>query len=235
VTALGLRFGAGIGSDWRIVTMSYAINLVVVIGSGTMGGGIAAQVADAGIAVYLPDIAPSALSPDEVKRGLKLDHPRVRNRIVAAALDRLKKLKPAAFFTSPAAGLLTIGKLTDNFAWVGEGDWIVEAIIEDLAAKRELVARIEQVRKPHSIVSSNTSGLPIGAIAAEAAADFKAHFLGTHFFNPPRYMKLLEVIPTPETNPEITRFMAEFGERRLGKGVVICTFSALTFSIHRAT
>ena len=202
--------------------MSYAINRVVVIGSGTMGGGIAAQVANAGIPVYLLDIAPSALSPDEVKRGLKLDHPKVRNRIVAAALDRLKKLKPAAFFTSPAAELLTIGNLTDNFAWVGEGDWMVEAIIEDLAAKRELVARIEQVRKPHSIVSTNTSGLPIGAIAAEASADFKAHFLGTHFFNPPRYMKLLEVIPTPETDPEIIQFMTTFGERRLGKGVVIC-------------
>jgi 3-hydroxyacyl-CoA dehydrogenase len=202
--------------------MGYAINRVVVIGSGTMGGGIAAQVANAGIPVYLLDIAPSALSPDEVKRGLKLDHPKVRNRIAAAALDRLKKLKPAAFFTSPAAELLTIGNLTDNFAWVGEGDWIVEAIIENLAAKRELVARIEQVRKPHSIVSSNTSGLPIGAIAAEASADFKAHFLGTHFFNPPRYMKLLEVIPTPETDPEITQFMTTFGERRLGKGVVIC-------------
>jgi len=161
--------------------MSYAINRVVVIGSGTMGGGIAAQVANAGLPVYLLDIAPGELTPEEEKRGLQLDHPKVRNRIVAAALDRLKKAKPAAFFTPQAAELVTIGNLADNFGWVGEGDWIVEAIVEDLAAKRELVARIEQGRKPNSIVSSNTSGLPIGAIAAAASADFKAHFLGTHF------------------------------------------------------
>jgi 3-hydroxyacyl-CoA dehydrogenase len=202
--------------------MTYAINRVVVIGSGTMGGGIAAQVANAGRPVYLLDIAPNELTPEEEKRGLKLDHPRVRNRIVTAALDRLKKAKPAAFFTPQAAELVTVGNLEDNFAWVGEGDWIVEAIVENLAAKRELVARIEQVRKPNSIVSSNTSGLPIGAITAAASADFKAHFLGTHFFNPPRYMKLLEVIPTPETDPKITEFMTAFGGRRLGKGVVIC-------------
>jgi 3-hydroxyacyl-CoA dehydrogenase len=202
--------------------MSYAINRVVVIGSGTMGGGIAAQVANAGLPVYLLDIAPGQLTPEEEKRGLKLDHPKVRNRIVAAALDRLKKAKPAAFFTPQAAELVTIGNLEDNFAWVGEGDWIVEAIVENLPAKRELVARIEQRRKPNSIVSSNTSGLPIGAIAAAAAADFKAHFLGTHFFNPPRYMKLLEVIPTPETDPKITEFMTAFAERCLGKRVVIC-------------
>jgi 3-hydroxyacyl-CoA dehydrogenase len=202
--------------------MSYAINRVVVIGSGTMGGGIAAQLANAGLPVYLLDIAPTELTPEEEKRGLKLDHSKVRNRIVAAALDRLKKSKPAAFFTSQTAHLVTIGNLEDNFAWVGEGDWIVEAIVENLPAKRELVARIEQVRKPNSIVSSNTSGLPIGAIAAAASADFKAHFLGTHFFNPPRYMKLLEVIPTTETDQKITEFITSFGERRLGKGVVIC-------------
>jgi 3-hydroxyacyl-CoA dehydrogenase len=202
--------------------MGYAINRVVVIGSGTMGGGIAAHVANAGIPVYLLDIAPRELTPEEEKRGLKLEHPQVRNRIVALSLERLKKSKPAAFFTPQTAELITIGNVEDNFQWVREADWIVEAIIENLSAKRELVARIDEVRKPQSIVSSNTSGLPIAAIAAEASADFKAHFLGTHFFNPPRYMKLLEVIPTGETTPEITRFIADFAERRLGKGVVIC-------------
>jgi 3-hydroxyacyl-CoA dehydrogenase len=202
--------------------MSYAINRVVVIGSGTMGGGIAAHVANAGIPVYLLDIAPTELTPDEEKRGLRLDAPAVRNRIVAASLERLKKSRPAAFFTPEAAALLTVGNLEDNFDWVSEADWIVEAIVEQLAPKQELVARIERVRKPGSIVSSNTSGLPIAAIASEASADFKAHFLGTHFFNPPRYMKLLEVIPTKETLAEITAFITEFAERRLGKGVVIC-------------
>lgn len=202
--------------------MSYAIKRVVVIGSGTMGGGIAAHVANAGIPVYLLDIAPSELTPEEEKRSVSIDSVQVRNRIVAASLERLKKSKPAAFFTPDVAELVTIGNLEDNFDWVGEADWIVEAILEQLEPKQQLFARIEKIRKPRSIVSSNTSGLPIASIAAHASADFKAHFLGTHFFNPPRYMKLLEVIPTLETRPEITRFMTEFAERRLGKGVVIC-------------
>ncbi|MCA1603117.1 MAG: 3-hydroxyacyl-CoA dehydrogenase family protein, partial [Acidobacteria bacterium] len=202
--------------------MSYAINRVVVIGSGTMGGGIAAHVANAGIPVYLLDIAPQELTPEEEQRGLNIDHPQVRNRIVNASLERLKKSKPAAFFMPEAAQLVTVGNLEDNFEWVGEGDWIVEVIVEQLQPKRELMARIERVRKPHSIVSSNTSGLPIAAIAAEGSPDFKAHFLGTHFFNPPRYMKLLEVIPTRETKPEVIEFMTDFAERRLGKGVVVC-------------
>jgi 3-hydroxyacyl-CoA dehydrogenase len=202
--------------------MSYRINRVVVIGSGTMGGGIAAHVANAGIPVYLLDVAPRELTPEEEKHGLKLEDACVRNRIVNASLERLKKSKPAAFFTVETAELVTIGNLEDNFEWVGEADWIVEAIVEQLEPKRELFARIENVRKARSIVSSNTSGLPIAAISAKCSADFKANFIGTHFFNPPRYMKLLEVIPTAETLPEITAFMAEFAERRLGKGVVIC-------------
>lgn len=202
--------------------MSYSINRVVVIGSGTMGGGIAALVANAGIPVYLLDIAPRELTPEEVARGLKLDSPPVRNRIVAASFERLKKATPPAFATPETAQLVTIGNLEDNFEWIGEGDWIVEAIIERLEPKRELMARIERVRKPGSIVSSNTSGLPIASIAANASIDFKAHFLGTHFFTPPRYMKLLEVIPTRETKPEVVEFMTDFAERCLGKGVIIC-------------
>ena len=181
--------------------MSYAINRVAVIGSGTMGGGIAAHVANTGIPVYLLDVAPQELTDQEKKRGLNLDHPQVRNRIVNTSLERLKKSKPAAFFTPEAAGLVTAGNLEDNFDWVGDADLIVEAIVENLEAKRELIARIDKVRKPGSIVSSNTSGLPIADLAAEASADLKAHFLGTHFFNPPRYMKLLEMIPTKETKP----------------------------------
>ncbi len=202
--------------------MSYSIKRVVVIGSGTMGGGIAAHAANAGLAVHLLDVAPKGLTPEEEKRGLKLDSPAVRNRIVNAALERLKKSRPPAFFTPEAAALVTVGNLEDDFGRVGEGDWIVEAIVEQLQPKRELMARIERVRKPGSIVTSNTSGLPISSIAAEASPDFKAHFLGTHFFNPPRYMKLLEVIPTAETKPEVVELMTEFAERRLGKGVVLC-------------
>jgi 3-hydroxyacyl-CoA dehydrogenase len=200
----------------------YTINRVVVIGAGTMGGGIAAHVANAGIPVYLLDLAPRELTPEEERRGLQLDAPEVRNRIVNAAFARLKKSQPAAFFTPETADLITVGNLEDNFDWVSLGDWIVEVIVEQLHPKRELVTRIDKVRKPKSIVSSNTSGLPINAIAAECSTDFKAHFLGTHFFTPPRYMKLLEVIPSEQTNPAVTAFMIDFAERRLGKGVVVC-------------
>jgi 3-hydroxyacyl-CoA dehydrogenase len=181
--------------------MSRVIQRLVVIGSGTMGGGIAAHFANAGIPVYLLDIS---------------------REIVAASFERMKKAKPPAFFTTEVAERITIGSLDQNETWIAEGDWIIEAIIEELPAKHELVKRIDRLRKPDSIVSTNTSGLPIAKIAAEASADFKAHFLGTHFFNPPRYMKLLEVIPTNETKPEVTSFVRDFAERRLGKGVVIC-------------
>jgi 3-hydroxyacyl-CoA dehydrogenase len=202
--------------------MSYHIKRAVVIGSGTMGGGIAAHLANAGVPVYLLDVAPSGLTAEERARGLALEDPRVRNRVVNASLERLRKSKPAAFFTPEAAELVTVGNLEDDFGRVGEADLIVEAIVEELGPKRELFARVERARKPGSIVASNTSGLPINAIAAGLSEDFKAHFLGTHFFNPPRYMKLLEVIPTAETRPDIVSFVIDFAGRRLGKGVVVC-------------
>jgi 3-hydroxyacyl-CoA dehydrogenase len=202
--------------------MSYAINRVVVVGAGTMGGGIAAHVANAGVPVYLLDMAPLKLTPEEEGRGLALGDTEVRNRVVNAALERLKTKTPPAFFTPDVAELVTVGNLDDNFEWVREADWIVEAVVEELEPKRQLFARIEQVRRPRSIVSSNTSGLPIADISAHLSADFKAHFLGTHFFNPPRYMQLLEVIPTEATRPEVTEFITDFAERRLGKSVVVC-------------
>lgn len=177
--------------------MTYTIARAVVIGSGTMGGGIAAHFANAGIPVYLLDV-------------------------VEPPLDRIKKHKPPAFFTADAAALITAGTLDEHEQWIAEGDWILEAIVENLDAKRDLVARIDRLRKKGSIVSSNTSGLPIAQIAANASNDFKRHFLGTHFFNPPRYMKLLEVIPTRDTAAEVLRFVRDFGAQRLGKGVVVC-------------
>ncbi|MEO8381947.1 MAG: 3-hydroxyacyl-CoA dehydrogenase/enoyl-CoA hydratase family protein [Acidobacteriota bacterium] len=176
--------------------MSHTITRVVVIGAGTMGGGIAASFANAGIPVYLMDIA------------------------WQGALDRLKKHKPPPFATPETADLVTVGPLNDE--WIAEADWILEAVFEQMDVKRELLARLDQHRKPGSIVTSNTSGLPISQISSETSADFKAHFLGTHFFNPPRYMKLLEIIPTPHTRPEITELVREFAEHRLGKSVVFC-------------
>ncbi len=202
--------------------MSYRIDRAVVIGAGTMGAAIAAHLANVGIPVYLLDIVPDRLTPDEEKRGLALDHPAVRNRIVNAGLERAKKARPANFVTETAVERVTTGNLEDNFDWIGQADLIIEAIVEHLPTKQALMARIEAVRKPGSIVTSNTSGLPIASIAEGRSDDFRAHFLGTHFFNPPRYLKLLEVIPTADTAPEVRDFIVRFGERTLGKGIVVC-------------
>lgn len=202
--------------------MSYAINRVTVIGAGTMGAAIAAHVANAGIPVYLLDIAARELTPDERARGLTTDHPAVRNRIVDQGWQRCLMARPPSLFVPGLADNVTTGNLEDNLDRVGKADWIVEAIVEQLELKRQIMARIEAVRKPGSIVSTNTSGIPIREIAAGRSTDFKAHFLGTHFFNPPRYLRLLEIIPTAETRPEIVEFMKQFGARTLGKGVVVC-------------
>jgi 3-hydroxyacyl-CoA dehydrogenase len=202
--------------------VSQTIKRVAVIGAGTMGGGIAAVVANAGLAVYLLDVAPTELTIEEQRAGLTLEDRPVRNRIVEALFDRLKKRQPAAFLTPETADLVTIGNLEDDFDWIADADWIVEAVVEQLEPKRALMARIESKRKPGSIISSNTSGLPIASIGDEASEDFKQHLLGTHFFNPPRYMKLLEIIPTQHTNAEVIRTISDFATEKLGKGVVIC-------------
>ena len=202
--------------------MRLHINAVAVIGAGTMGAGIAAHVANAGLPVVLLDIVPSELTPEEKAKGLSLDHPLVRNRIVQAGLDRARKARPASFMSQAAERLITVGNIEDDFDKIAEADWIVEAIIEKLAPKQTMMARIEAVRKPSSIVTTNTSGLPIASIAAGRSVDFKKNFLGAHFFNPPRYLKLLEIIPTAETDPAIIERIAHFGEEVLGKGVVYC-------------
>jgi len=202
--------------------MTYAINRVAVIGAGTMGATIAAHLSNAGLAVYLLDIVPRELTPKEEAKGLTLDHPAVRNRIANEGWQRCLKARPAPLFAKDVAERVTVGNLEDNLNWLGQADWIVEVVVERLDIKQELMARIEGIRKPGSIVSTNTSGIPINQIAAGRSDDFKAHFLGTHFFNPPRYLKLLEIIPHKQTKPEIVAFMKELGTRTLGKGVVIC-------------
>ncbi len=176
--------------------MSYEINRAVVIGAGTMGAAIAGHLANAGIPVTLLDIVPPDLKPAE------MTNPKARNRIVQAGFDRLVKTKPDNLFSSETANLIKLGNLEDDFeAAVSTADWIIEVIVEKLEMKRALMARIDAVRrKPGednragSLVTSNTSGLPIHAIAEGCSLDFRQHFMGTHFFNPPRYMKLIEVI-----------------------------------------
>ncbi|MGA8223625.1 MAG: 3-hydroxyacyl-CoA dehydrogenase NAD-binding domain-containing protein [Candidatus Acidiferrales bacterium] len=201
--------------------MKRRIEKVAVIGAGTMGARIAAHLANAGVPCYLLDIVPPELNAAEKAKGLTLQSPAVRNRIVLAGFDAVKKSRPAAFFTPETARLVTPGNLEDNLAWCGEVDWIMEAVAENLEIKRSVFARIETVRKPGTIVTSNTSGLPIHLIAEGRSEDFQQHWAGTHFFNPPRYMKLMELIPGPKTRPDVLNALNEFCDYRLGKGVVV--------------
>jgi len=171
--------------------------------------------------VVLLDIAPTELTPEEQAKGLTLESKVVRNRIVTMLFDRVKKSRPAALFTPERAEQIKLGNLADDLDLIADADWIVEVIVEQLEPKRQLIERIEQVRKPGSIVSSNTSGIPIAAIAEGRSAEFRQHFLGTHFFNPPRYLHLLEVIPTRDTLPAVVEAIRQFADHQLGKGVVL--------------
>src|ERR1700740_1180212 len=200
--------------------MKRRIEKAAVLGAGTMGARIAAHLANAGIPCFLLDILPAELNADEKRKGLTLESSAVRNRIVLAGLEAAKRARPGAFFTPETARLVTPGNLQDNIAWCGQVDWIIEAVAENLEIKRNLFTRVEAVRKPGTIVTSNTSGLPIHMIAEGRSEDFQQHWAGTHFFNPPRYMKLVELIAGPKTRPEVLETLDEFCDRRLGKGVV---------------
>lgn len=202
--------------------MGYQIQHAVVIGSGTMGGAIAAHLANIGVRVHLLDIVPGHLTPDEKKLGLTLADEAVRNRIASRGLQAALNSKPASFYTERAADLIHIGNLDDHFDVIQKADWVIEVIIENLEIKKNLMERVDQARRPDSIISTNTSGIPVGEIASGRSESFNKHFLGTHFFNPPRYLKLLEIIPTEYTSSNVVEFMKHFGEYRLGKGVVIC-------------
>jgi 3-hydroxyacyl-CoA dehydrogenase len=182
---------------------------VAILGAGTMGARIAAHFANAGVPSYLLDIVP----PDA-------DGP-ARNKIAAAGLEAAKKSKPAAFFEPGLARLVTIGNFEDDLKRLSEADWIIEAVVENLDIKRALLKKVEAIRKPGTIVSTNTSGLPVGKIAEGFSDDFRKSWLGTHFFNPPRYMRLLELIPTPETDRAALDAVTHFSNVNLGKGVVL--------------
>ena len=190
------------------------IRKAAVIGSGVMGGGIAALLASAGIKTLLLDIVPPDLDDAE-----KSD-PVARNRIAKKGLDTVLMTQPALFMQPKDADLISIGNLEDDFDQLAQCDWIIEVVVENLKIKQALLGRIDPVRKPDAIVSSNTSGIPLNRMSQGLSEGFRQHFLGTHFFNPVRYMKLLEIIPGEETLPEVLSFMADFGERILGKGIV---------------
>ena len=207
--------------------MTKRIEKVAVLGAGTMGARISAHLANAGVPSYLLDIVP----PDA-------DGP-ARNRIAATGLEAATESKPAAFFDPSLAKLVTVGNFEDDLNKLSEVNWIIEAVVEDLELKRSLLRKVEAVRKPGTIITTNTSGLPVAKIVEGFPDEFRRHWFGTHFFNPPRYMRLLELIPTPDADPAAMDVIAHFCDLHLGKGVVhakdtpnfianrIGTFSAL--------
>src|SRR5271154_4083892 len=193
--------------------MKLRIEKAAVLGAGTMGSRIAAHLANAGLPCILLDIVPPDLKPGAPAGD--------RNKIVSAGLEAAKKSKPAAFFTPSLVEKVSIGNFEDDLTRCAEADWIIEVVAENLEIKRKLLTRVAEFRKPGAIVTTNTSGLPVHLIAQGMSEEFQQHWAGTHFFNPPRYMKLVEVIPAPRTSPEVLETLTAFCDRRLGKGVVV--------------
>src|SRR5882757_11168457 len=193
-------------------TASRQIRRVAVLGAGTMGSRIAAHIANAGVPVVLLDIVPAGIAADAPKAQ--------RNAVVLGALDGLKKAKPAAFYAVDSARLLALGNFEDDLALIADCDWIIEVVAENLEIKLALLDKVQQHRRSGSILTTNTSGIPIASIAAGLSAEAKPHFFGTHFFNPPRYMRLLEIIPTPDSDAADVATVAHFCDQRLGKTIV---------------
>ena len=197
------------------------INKVAVIGSGIMGSGIACHFANIGVEVLLLDIVPGELSEKEQAKGLTLEDKVVRNRIVNDALAKAIKSKPAPLYHKNFASRITTGNLEDDIAKVGQVDWIIEVVVERLDIKKQVFENLEKHRKPGTLITSNTSGIPIKFMSEGRSEDFQAHFCGTHFFNPARYLKLFEIIPGPKTKPEVLDFLNGYGEQFLGKTSVV--------------
>jgi 3-hydroxyacyl-CoA dehydrogenase len=199
--------------------MKRRINKAAVIGSGIMGSGIAAHLAGIGLEVLLLDIAPKELLPEEA--GLSLTDSRVKNRIVNAALKKSLSSKPSPIYHADFARRIQTGNLEDDLAKIADVDWIIEVVVERLDIKKQVFESIEKYRKPGTLVSSNTSGIPIHLMSEGRSEDFQQHFCGTHFFNPARYLKLLEIIPGPKTKKDVVDFFSDYGSRFLGKRVVV--------------
>ena len=202
--------------------MNRHIKRVAVLGSGVMGSRIACHFANIGCEVVLLDIVPNEMTPDEAKKGLTLESKAVRNRIVDVALQFALKSNPSPIYRKSFASRIITGNFEDDLSKISSCDWIIEVVIERLDIKLQLFEKVEKYRTPGTLISSNTSGIPIHLMTEGRSEDFKAHFCGTHFFNPPRYLQLLEIIPTPHTKPEIIDFLMDYGMRYLGKKTVLC-------------
>ncbi len=202
--------------------MKRTIRKVAIIGSGVMGSRIACHFAGIGVQVLLLDIVPAALNEAEQAKGLSLNDKQVRNRIVNDALQATLKSKPSAVYTKNVAQHIKTGNIDDNLKQIADCDWIIEVVIERLDIKQKIFEQVEKYRKPGTLITTNTSGIPIHLMSEGRSEDFQANFCGTHFFNPPRYLRLLEIIPDPKTNPEVIDFLLDYGERFLGKTTVLC-------------
>ena len=200
--------------------MKKKIERAGVIGAGVMGATIAAQLANVGIETVLLDVTPPQLTEDDIKKGLSLESKAFRHRLAKKGLELSLKSKPAAFYIPENAGLITIGNIDDDLDQLGNADWIIEVVVELLDIKKEVFKKVETVLTPGTIITSNTSGVSADAMCEGRSENFKKHFAITHFFNPPRYMKLMEIIPGPDTSPEVIEILAETCERTLGKGIV---------------
>ncbi|MBK8584203.1 MAG: 3-hydroxyacyl-CoA dehydrogenase/enoyl-CoA hydratase family protein [Bacteroidetes bacterium] len=202
--------------------MKRNIKKVTVLGSGIMGSRIACHFANIGIEVLLLDIAPKELNEEEIKKGLTLDSVAVKNRIVNAALQSTLKANPSPIYKKSFSSRIRTGNFTDNMKEIASSDWILEAVIENIDIKKSVFTEVEKYRKQGTLITSNTSGIPIHLMAEGRSDDFKKHFCGTHFFNPPRYLRLLEIIPTADTDQEVISFLENYGDVFLGKSTVIC-------------
>jgi len=202
--------------------MNRIVKKIAVLGSGVMGSRIACHFANIGNSVLLLDIAPSELTEVEKAKGLALDNKAVKNRIVNEALQNAVKSNPSPLYNKEHVNRIKTGNFDDNMKDIADCDWIIEAVVENLNVKKSVFEKVEKYRKPGTIISSNTSGIPIHLMIEGRSEDFQKNFAGTHFFNPPRYLKLLEIIPTPKTDPELVKFLMHYGDLHLGKATVLC-------------
>jgi 3-hydroxyacyl-CoA dehydrogenase len=201
---------------------SRAIKKIAVLGSGIMGSRIACHFANIGVSVLLLDIIPKEITEEEIKKGITKEHPSFKNRMVDASLKNALTSKPSPLYSQSGISLIQTGNFTDDLSKISECDWIIEVVIENLGIKKQLYDEVEKYRKPDTLITTNTSGIPIGLLTEGRSENFKQHFCGTHFFNPPRYLRLLEIIPGNETKKEVIDFLMNYGSLFLGKTTIEC-------------
>ncbi|GJM28907.1 MAG: 3-hydroxyacyl-CoA dehydrogenase [Cyclobacteriaceae bacterium] len=202
--------------------MKKTINKAAVLGSGIMGSRIACHLANVGVKVLLLDIVPRELNETEKSKNLTLEHPAVRNRIVSDSFKAAVSAKPAPLYHKDLVDLISLGNFEDDMPGIADCDWVIEVVVENLEIKQKVFEQVEKYRTAGSLITSNTSGIPIHLMIDGRSDDFQKHFCGTHFFNPPRYLKLMEVIPTEKTDPEVVDFFMQYGDKFLGKTTVLC-------------